>query len=159
MKKTVMKIVCLLLVAVSLALLFLPCWTAGEANISPAEYIYRPSRFRSLTTELRPVMNTKKLATRNAMPIFVLLALNIVLLVSGILKLKSNAPSVCCLVIGMIGMCVCLISPIIRYGTMLNLRIALYGIMIVFGFAAAIRCRSHEKKAAGLEMPDIRGEI
>ena len=159
MKKTVIKIICLLLVAASLALLFLPCWTAGEASISPAEYIYRPSRFRSLTTELRPVMNTKKLATRNAMPIFVLLVLNIVLFISGILKIKSNAPAICCLVIGMIGMCVCIISPIIRYGTMLNIRIVLYGVMILFGLAAAVLCRSHENKASGLEMPDIRGDI
>ena len=159
MTKIIMKIICLLLVAASLALLFLPCWTAGEVNVAPAEYIYRPSRFRSLTTELRSVMNTKKLATRNAMPIFVLLALNIVLLVCSILKFKSNAPAICCLVIGMIGMCVCLISPIIRYGTMLNLRIILYGIMILFGLTAAVLCRSKEKKASGLEMPDIRGEI
>lgn len=65
----------------------------------------------------------------------------------------------CYWVVKMIGICVCLISPIIRYGTMLNIRIMLYGVMILYGLTAAVLCRSHENKASGLEMPDIRGDI
>lgn len=159
MKKMILKVICIILVGISLGLMFAPCWTAGDQSVSPAGYIYRPSNFRSLTTELRSVMNTKKLATHIAMPIFVLLACCIVLLISSILKFKSNAPSISCLFIGLLGLGVCLINPIIRYGSLLDIRIGVYSAMIIVGFTAALLCRTHTENTSKLEMPDIRGNI
>lgn len=147
MKKTIIKLICLFLILVSVGLLFLPCWTVDDKSISPAAYIYRPSEYRSLTTALRSVMNSKKLATRIGMPVFILLAGSIVLLATGAIKCRTAAPAVCCLFTGLLGVIICLLSPILRCGTLWGVRLALYSLMLVLGAAAAAITRQTGRKA------------
>ena len=146
MKQTIAKFICLLLVAVSIGLLFLPCWTMNDQGVSIAEYIYRPSQYRSLTTSLRDTMGRKKLANVIALPIFLLLAGCIALLAAGILRFKTKAPAVCCLCVGVLGSLVCLTNPILKCGSLWGLLLALYSCALLTGIVGTLLCRGEKAK-------------
>lgn len=137
MSKYMVKVLCLLLLVVSIAMLFLPCWEyesdEGIESASVAEYILYPDEYRTLTRELRDTMDSKKLTTRMALPLFVLLLGGVVLSIASLLLFKSSFPGYSCLVLGTAGIYVYLSNIIVKVGNLWFVHLCFYVVMLIAG--------------------------
>lgn len=141
-----LKILCIVLMLASMAvLLFLPCWTVEDESVSAAEYILAPSEYRALTKELREVSDSKKLTTRNALPIMVLLVGSTAGTTFGIIKIKKRLPEICAVLVGIVGIFVYLTNAIIKTGKIGLLGLILSAIVLLTGIATLIHSQTSKK--------------
>lgn len=137
MSKYIVNVLCLLLLVVSIAMLFLPCWEyerdEGMESASVAEYVLYPDEYRTLTRELRDTMDSRKLTTRMALPLCVLLLGGIVLSIASLLLIKSSFPGYSCLALGTAGIYVYLTSVIVKVGSLWFVHLSFYAVMLIAG--------------------------
>lgn len=145
MMKYISKVICILLLLVSVVLLLLPCWTAEDASVSAAEYILNPSDHKTLTKQLRDVTDNRDLSTRNALPIFVLLAVSAAGAVFSLLKIKTDIPCICVVLAGAIGVFTYLTNTALKVGTIAPAGLAVSAVMLLLGAAILIISRVTKK--------------
>lgn len=144
--KYALKILCIVLMLASMAvLLFLPCWTVEDESVSAAEYILAPSEYRTLTKELREITDSKKLVTRNALPIMVLLMGSAAGAVFGMIKIKKRLPEICAILVGFVGIFVYLTNKMIKTGKIGLLGLILSTIVLLAGIATLVHSQISKK--------------
>ncbi len=146
MIKYIMKIVCILLLVSSLAVLFMPSWVSDDVEVSPAEYILHPGDYKTLTREFRDITDTKKLTTRNALPIFVLMALSGACAVFSIVRIKKDLCAVLTMLIGILGVYVYSNNVLLKAGQTHMVGFVLSVVMIVTGLAILAYLRLQKAK-------------
>lgn len=152
MKENVVKILCLLLLVASIAVLFLPCWEyegdEREESASVADYILRPDEHRQLTRELRDTTDNKKLTTRVALPLFILLLGCIVLTIASVLLFKSSIPALSCVVVGVAGIYVYMTNVIVKVGSLWLIHVLFYVVILMAGVLQMVLQHNANKAAA-----------
>lgn len=137
MSKNILNIVCLILLLASVVCLFVPCWAyeadEGTVAVSVVEYISDPGSHRTLTRLFQDYTGEKKLTTRTALPLFVLLVGGIAAIVGGALKFNTAIPALCAVCLGTLGLYVYLTNVPVMLGTMRIPQMIIYGLMFVSG--------------------------
>lgn len=143
MRKNACSIICLILLLASIVCLFLPCWTyeaKGETiSISVMDYVSFPQDHKELTNMFREYTGEKKLTTGVALPLSALLVVGAAALIAGVRKLKSLLPAICGVVLGGLGLYICLTNIPLMLGAMRMPLMILYILMLVSGLAQMLQ--------------------
>ena len=131
--KYILRGIGVLLLLASLAMLVLPCWVVEDEDVSALEYIFSPADYAKLTKEFREITDTKKLTTRNALPIFALLIFTCVALVGSALVRKKVFPLMT-IVVGATSIFVYATNVLIKAGKFAPFGVVLGVVLIIAGF-------------------------
>lgn len=136
----VKRIINLILVAVlflNLAMLFQPYWSYGEEGetASIGGYVMLPKEHKNLTKELREVTGERKLLTNVALPLFVLVLINILGAVVGLLMLRTRAAGIFAAINGVAMIFVFMTDIIVKGQPLWMTFVILGGVTAVLGIA------------------------
>ncbi len=143
--KYIPRIICILLMLTSLALLFMPCWTEAGTSVSAVEYVAHPEAHRDLTKLMRDYTDTKDLTTRNALTIFLIAVLSAAGSVFSLFKIKTAIPCICATVTGAVGVFAYLTNPVIQTAYIASAGLIVSEIMLLLGAATLILTRATKK--------------
>lgn len=141
MSKYILKIICILLLVGSLTLLLLPSWTVEGEDISAAEYVLHPGDYKDLTKEFRDITDSRKLTTRNALPIFVLLVASAGCAVLSLVSIKKDAPVICTPLTGALGVYVYATNILLKAGKLALCGTILSAVMLLVGAGVLVYFR------------------
>lgn len=145
MMKYISRVICILLLLTSVMLLLLPCWTEEDTSVSAAEYILHPADHKMLTRQLRDVTDERDLSTRNALPIFVLLAVSAAGAVFSLLKINTDIPCICAVLAGAVGVFTYLTNAALKVGAIAPSGLTVSAVMLLLGAAILIISRVTKK--------------
>lgn len=136
MKRYIVRGICILLLICSLVLLFMPSWLVNDESVSAAEYVLNPGEHKDVTKAFRGMMDSKKLTTRFALPIFVLLVINCFAIAFSVLKIRKSSSPLLTSLVGAIGVFAYLTNVLLKAGSFALIGPVLSVIMVAAGIAA-----------------------
>lgn len=139
MMRYLIKGICILLLICSLALLIMPSWLINDVSVSATGYVINPGDYKDLTKEFRGLMDAKKLTTRFALPIFILLVANCVALIFSILLILRNGTTLLTSLVGGIGLYVYMTNVLLKAGSFAVLGPILSIMMVIVGIGAYLK--------------------
>lgn len=139
MMRYLIKGICILLLICSLALLIMPSWLINDVSVSAAGYVINPGDYKDLTKEFRGLMDAKKLTTRFALPIFILLVANCAALIFSILLILRNGTTLLTSLVGGIGLYVYMTNVLLKAGSFAVLGPILSIMMVIVGIGAYLK--------------------
>lgn len=143
--KYIPKIICILLLLTSLAVLLVPCWQEAGESVSAADYILQPDEHKDLTKHLRDVTDKKDLTTRYALPIFLLLVTSAIGAVIGLIKIKTIIPNICTVLVGALGLFVYLTNVVLKSGAITAAGMIVSVVMLLWGLADLFLFRMNKR--------------
>lgn len=136
MMRYFVRAICILLLICSLALLIMPSWLINDVSVSAAEYVINPGDYKDLTKEFRGMMDSRKLTSRFALPIFALFAMNSFALAFSVLLIRKNSSSLLTSLVGAFGIYVYMTNVLIKAGSFAVMGPVLSVIMVIAGVVA-----------------------
>lgn len=131
--------ICILLLVCSLAMLIMPIWLINDVSVSAVEYVINPGDYKDLTKEFRGMMDARKLTTRFALPIFVLLVVNCIALVFSMLLIWKNGTPLLTSLVGGIGLYAYMTNVLLKAGSFAVVGLILSVIMVIAGIIAYLK--------------------